>query len=70
MEEFQKSFPFLFPHQMNFTEEQALDWELERFYNLCIFQKPTTSKPTTLDSQDATTINGRQNTGLLWIFNA
>ncbi|KAI6184034.1 hypothetical protein M3Y97_00552800 [Aphelenchoides bicaudatus] len=43
-----QGFPYLLPYQKNLTEEAALDWNLEKFYNLCIFQKPCTSKPENL----------------------
>jgi hypothetical protein len=36
----QPSYPYMLPYHVNLPEEQALDWHLERFYNLCIFQKP------------------------------
>jgi hypothetical protein len=64
MEEPQQPFPYLLPFQRCLTEEQALDWQLERFYNLCIFQKPTTSNPTTQNPTDATTNNAKMSAGL------
>lgn len=44
------TYPRFAPFQLNNTEEEALDWHLERLYQLCIFQKAPPPQQPILDS--------------------